>query len=131
MSAAFCACLLAAIAITSTVRPFKRYGPSTDLWLAQGIFVYDTISPAERGRGSGRVPKFFHYQKSLWRPRVMGTSGYPFISIPLWPFIPVFAVIAGATYRRVPTNACRHCRYNLSGLPPASPCPECGSSRTS
>jgi len=32
-------------------------------------------------------------------------------------------------FKRVLPNSCPHCRYDLSGLPPNSPCPECGQRR--
>jgi hypothetical protein len=63
--------------------------------------------------------------------------GYTESAIPLW--IPTVACVALAVLLAVPDwrnrfrpgpGQCPKCRYNLAGLPPNSPCPECGRARS-
>src|SRR5579862_6423400 len=49
--------------------------------------------------------------------------------IPLWTVLLPFAgtsLWVVVRSHRATVGVCPHCRYNLSGLPPNSPCPECG-----
>jgi hypothetical protein len=55
------------------------------------------------------------------------------VIVPLW--IPLLLLAFPTTYlflrdrraaRLAKTNSCPHCDYNLTGLAPNSPCPECG-----
>lgn len=60
-------------------------------------------------------------------------TGRSMIILPLWiPFF-LFAGLAGAFYwlcpRFVHPGCCNTCGYNLSGLAPSSPCPECASNQ--
>jgi hypothetical protein len=51
------------------------------------------------------------------------------ISLPLWfAFIPLLLSAGIRAVRRslVPAHLCRDCGYDNRGLPPGSPCPECG-----
>ncbi len=75
--------------------------------------------------GNGPLPPRFAFAHSLN------------LLLPLW--IP-FSLLSGPTAwlflrdhraaRLAKQNACPHCSYPLSGLPPQSPCPECGKSAT-
>jgi hypothetical protein len=68
----------------------------------------------------------------LWRPFVLvptGTRGVE-VRFPLWPLFVAAALLTArthATYRRNRwgEHSCPSCGYDLSGLPPGSPCPEC------
>jgi hypothetical protein len=49
------------------------------------------------------------------------------VNVPLWaPAAAALGILLLARRRAHATGLC-DCRYNLSGLPPATPCPECGS----
>jgi hypothetical protein len=52
------------------------------------------------------------------------------LDLPLWPAAAFSAALSGLAWmrycRRTP-GVCRRCHYDLSGLPPGSPCPECAS----
>ncbi len=51
----------------------------------------------------------------------------PSFALPFWAPILLVSALAYALHRRGPgPGLCRRCSYNLSGLPPGSPCPECG-----
>lgn len=66
----------------------------------------------------------------LWEQRE--GSGRPFtiveVAVPLWALALPAALLAAMLWhvRRPRPGRCNHCGYNLSGLPPAAPCPECG-----
>jgi hypothetical protein len=56
--------------------------------------------------------------------------GRCYIQVPLWSVAAAVSIISGAAWfghcRRVVARcACPSCNYDLSGLPPGSPCPEC------
>jgi hypothetical protein len=74
----------------------------------------------------------------LWRFTTMNLGrGQQWISwhFPLWPIFIITATVAGvATIRRRRTvrfGRCPSCNYDLSGLPPGSPCPECAAAAPS
>lgn len=52
------------------------------------------------------------------------------LSIPMWVPLALVALPTALAWRRhlrrIPPDHCPRCRYNLAGLPPNSPCPECG-----
>jgi hypothetical protein len=60
-----------------------------------------------------------------------GASAY--IAIPIWSFLIVptgFVIVCTLAQRGPLSRACCSCHYDLSGLPPGSPCPECASPRS-
>jgi hypothetical protein len=65
-----------------------------------------------------------------WLPHYSAlSSGRGGIGVPLWiPLLLSGAIIAWWIFlrRRAPAGACPRCRYPLTGLPIARPCPECG-----
>ena len=73
----------------------------------------------------------------LWNFHYQDTPGLHQLYIPLWSLMAMPAVpltIAAIRRRRTlkhahNTNPCPHCSYNLTGLAPNSPCPECGRTR--
>lgn len=103
--------------------------------LARGQLVIDILTPEPDGSRSGWANTGLHVQPatSPWPQWSFRRQKFPtelIITIPLWPAILVFAFTtrwSWRTIRREPTpGRCPRCRYDLSGLPPASPCPECG-----
>jgi hypothetical protein len=52
------------------------------------------------------------------------------LTLPLWPLVLLSALIAARSWRRHlrfrAPGECRMCGYDRRGLPPHSPCPECG-----
>jgi hypothetical protein len=47
---------------------------------------------------------------------------------PLWPLLIIVATVASVAlirYRAIRPGLCPSCNYDLCGLPPGSPCPEC------
>jgi hypothetical protein len=72
----------------------------------------------------------------FWERHNFISAGKPFfgVTFPGW-FIPgVLAGVGGPLLRsgiiarRARIGFCKKCRYDLRGLPPGSPCPECGTS---
>jgi hypothetical protein len=103
-----------------------------DIAVVQGRVEYDTIRSNNPNGSSPR--EFFahrlHFVASApgWKflPAYRGNRLGIYVAIPLWPFALGLAALSFVTHRRSPRNACRHCRYDLRGLPPTTPCPECG-----
>jgi hypothetical protein len=66
----------------------------------------------------------------LWRPRFeKSLPGWHFV-LPLWIPLAASGLLTGATWWRwwtaVAPGGCAACGYDLKGLAPSSPCPECG-----
>ena len=61
-----------------------------------------------------------------WKPNGLATHTY--IAFPIW--LPLLLLSLPTAYlwlrRDIVPGHCRKCRYDLSALPPNSPCPECG-----
>ena len=70
----------------------------------------------------------------VWNFHYENNPGFRQIYIPLWSMfaIPAFPLAAAELLRRCALKRahnpkpCPHCDYNLTGLAPNSPCPECG-----
>jgi hypothetical protein len=93
------------------------------------------------GKTNAAAPRAFGYATGVdevpWSMPLLGFSaGWKRVNpialwdaaFPLWPIALVGAAIAswGERVRRcAPRGACPSCTYDLSGLPPGSPCPEC------
>lgn len=61
----------------------------------------------------------------FWISLLLGTSGLaPFIAISLW-FVPRTAALA-RRLKETDYRLCPECEHDLSALPDAAPCPECG-----
>jgi hypothetical protein len=88
---------------------------------------------------------FFRYDEQSWHSRWHWWPGYLDLSVgtltidnywvPLWMPAAGFAAPAAWLWsrnlaRRYKDGCCRKCGYALSGLAPATPCPECGTKRT-
>lgn len=70
------------------------------------------------------------YSVLLW-PASATPIGGSAVSIPLWMAIVPLVIPAGVRFIRralMPAGRCRCCGYDLRGLGPGSPCPECGDS---
>ena len=69
-------------------------------------------------------PSPFAY-RTRYMPTMFGWTFEGFV--PLWPVFVVSLLCSGLTWipRRRAPNPRRSCKYDLSGLPPGSPCPEC------
>lgn len=65
----------------------------------------------------------------VWWPRLErpGASREPYLFVPLWLVMLACFYIAWRAIPRRRKGACPSCGYPLAGLPPSSPCPECGS----
>ena len=83
----------------------------------------------DRGPQLGRIHMGeFHWWFDMYR---MGTNWQWFI--PLWLPVAAALIITGTAWRldhlacrRARIGLCPKCRYSRTGLPPNSPCPECG-----
>jgi hypothetical protein len=64
----------------------------------------------------------------LWQGAIRpGQPSWEFWA-PLWLLglaVGLPSVLAWVAHRRAPRTGCHTCNYDLSGLPPGSPCPEC------
>jgi hypothetical protein len=60
-------------------------------------------------------PKLWHIEMPLWIPAALLAA----LALPMW-----WSVLHRRRAARAGT--CPRCRYDLSGLPPGAPCPECG-----
>lgn len=76
--------------------------------------------------------------RSVLRPDYESNFGGHWLSIPLWmplllSAIPVFILWRShfRANRAARINVCPKCNYSLTGLPPSSPCPECGGGKPS
>ncbi|HVU62496.1 MAG TPA: hypothetical protein VHC70_00870 [Phycisphaerales bacterium] len=64
-----------------------------------------------------------------WLPMIeRGQDGDGLVALPLW--IPVAAMLIPGAWlaiaHRRRSGCCPHCQYDLTGLEPGAPCPECG-----
>ncbi len=127
--------LLAAMApwLTTIWFSIHFYTLTTDIHLQQGQLAVSTtsrffalpfrVAPTLEITGPGRPFRWwfqsYRSARQDWR------------CIPLWlPPIAAFALLEATRVlvraQRRARNQCPRCAYNLRGLPPASPCPECG-----
>jgi hypothetical protein len=88
---------------------------------------------------AGQIPSRPHgwhagHSQGPWRWwfRSLTAWGAHTVSIPIWTFILPFFVAANIAWRfdhlarrRARLNHCPTCNYDRTGLPAASPCPEC------
>lgn len=121
-----------AAAWQGTRRVYTSHGPPPSL----GMLV-TTAPPPPAATAPARVGGKPWWDPTTldWRPRLHRLKGnWPLMtcSVPLWM---VFAGVAGTTAclwwyqpRFTRPGHCRACGYNLAGLGPATPCPECGRS---
>ena len=75
-------------------------------------------------------------EKSVWLPAYEhhATANWQ-LFIPMWILLLLTTPLCLALWwpdlrRRIPPGHCPNCRYDLRGLPPNSPCPECGKGAT-
>ena len=104
-------------------------GPAAATAAAQGLHLY--LRP---------VRQMFYTFSGLppwpWLPKRITTSPWPGIDAVLVPLYIPFTLLALPTallfhrdrrsVRWAIAGRCRRCGYNLAGLPPTTPCPECG-----
>lgn len=114
---------------------------------AGGVRLFCFHRPGDAGRRYGRGEWLIHrrgaggsFNGTAGRLRwpgwpsasstTSGTTRMFSLNVPLWlPIAPlaVPAILLWWSGRgRVRPGGCRGCRYDLSGLPPGAPCPECG-----
>lgn len=64
----------------------------------------------------------------LYFPSFSLNSDPSYLGLPFWPFtlLGIGGLIATSRRFHPPRGLCRKCHYDLVGLPPDSPCPECG-----
>ena len=92
-----------------------RLGRRADLYWWRDVFP--------TGFGLGQM----NYRPYVQRYPYLGVTS---VEVPLW--IPFAACVTPATagwvrqFRRRRRNGCPRCGYELTGLPAAAPCPECG-----
>jgi len=94
----------------------------------------DTRILDEMGRARFLVRGLDASAPFLWLPSISRSSGYTgpalVINVPYWIPLGATLISTGLLYcrhsRRVRPGHCPKCRYDLSTLPPDSPCPECG-----
>lgn len=60
--------------------------------------------------------------RPIWLGLIVNTAFYAALSAALWA-----GLIAFRSWRRAVRGRCTRCNYNLTGLGPGTPCPECGS----
>jgi hypothetical protein len=108
-------------------------------WFAEG--GGGSSEPIPDGPQIGVYPARTEYRcppwASAWRPALRwGEGASPFekdyfeLELPLWIVFVAGAAVSGLalrSHRRLERAArpCPSCNYDLSGLPPGSPCPEC------
>jgi hypothetical protein len=112
-----------------------------ELWRDNAQFdddSWDHGSIAERDPGVHmRVGRSYYSQVSAaWRPyhakTLAGGGVVHGIVVPLWPLVLLSLVLAGYAHgvvvgeRRATIGRCRGCGYDIRGVRPETPCPECG-----
>jgi rubrerythrin len=70
----------------------------------------------------------FSYRTARYMPILTQHNSNSAITFPLWTLATLLIPGILLLYfpRPLKPNHCPHCRYNHEGLPPNSPCPECG-----
>ena len=120
----------------------REYGERFSLWTQRYTFaILDTRRSDEPyHRPHPGDPEFFFIARAVWLlsddawlPRVETRDGNWILVVPYW--LPLATSALPAAFllwwdrRGIPPGLCPHCRYNLQGLLPNSPCPECGKAR--
>jgi hypothetical protein len=126
-----------------------RFNPSfhwhTGPALAQSVYFRGTlVAGVAWSEGVRRIPNdcILHWATGHWRwvwtDFQLDANRGPFgwflaLTFPLWSLGALGAAVSALAYRgyrrrsAVKANSCASCNYDLSGLPPSSPCPECAS----
>lgn len=99
-------------------------------------FAITVFEARQRQRASFYVADSSGFDLILSFPEWCGNPAVflaPSITIPFWSIAAVLVVGAGVAWaselrahRAVRMGLCPTCRYNLTGLPARTPCPECG-----
>jgi hypothetical protein len=128
------AAVIVALGMASVWRPIEWWsGGPWQLAIEHGQFRVVRWHDDVSGAGSGftlptQLPVYLDWSASMKRNTLFNS-----LDIPAWlvAIVPIgFSIFAfghdSLARRRATLNLCPTCHYNRAGLPPQTPCPECG-----
>ena len=113
-------------------------------WVSLGSSIYTGVHTLGIGIHSGAVilvafddpPARMHGAHWIWPnwnlirlPEWERNPANTHLTLPFWPLILAllaYGLLRLYRLRDIPTHLCANCHYDRRGLPPNSPCPECG-----
>ena len=132
--------LVSAVELNSRISyfaPTNQTAVRLEISLRSGGIVLSTGGARLSDLADAEYPRYFTMSMASsvrWWPEYQAGVGYlSHLFVPLWIPTALFAIPLPPLLwcRRRPTpGQCRHCLYNLRGLPSDAPCPECGKGAT-